>query len=306
MHPHPPTVARHWDGSLATRRHRSLRVSATSPSRLLRTGQHSRCHTCGNRIEWYQRNNHRPIALHPTEFANTDVPDSCRWHLSGGIAYRHSDHSAWCRTPHAILCPRRTITTRLTPHLQNVRRQLAVRTRTLIDTGLFTPPAPAPTLTPRETAPDSHITRPVVQLLYTRYLADHPLHTIRCVAQTRTRHRCPHPILDPTAPAGAWTLLPANPRSTRRQLALADGLMAIYDLSHLPYIEQLRWRTQRCPAHATAHSAADLALTTWQVFDPLLHHHLIHTHLPAPPPSGRRTAGECREPSRPSWPARPR
>ncbi|MFG3371072.1 hypothetical protein ACGF0K_39885 [Streptomyces sp. NPDC048156] len=56
--------------------------------------------------------------------------------------------------------------------------------------------------------------------------------------------------------------------------------MALYDLSHLPYAEQLRWRTQRCPDHAVAHGAADLALTGWEIFDPLLHHQHIHTRLP--------------------------
>ncbi|WPO76748.1 DUF6083 domain-containing protein [Streptomyces sp. KN37] len=126
-------------------------MSATSTSRLLRTGQHSRCRTCGNRVEWYQRDNQRPIALHPAEFAVTDVPGACRWHLSGGIAYRHSDNNAWCRTPHAVLCPRRIITTQLTPHLEEARRQLAARTRALIDTGSVHP-ASAPASPPKPTA----------------------------------------------------------------------------------------------------------------------------------------------------------
>ncbi|MFJ8158739.1 hypothetical protein [Streptomyces sp. NPDC094468] len=58
--------------------------------------------------------------------------------------------------------------------------------------------------------------------------------------------------------------------------------MAVYDLSHLPYADQLRWRTQHCPIHATG-SAPDLALTDWQVFDPLLHANHIRTRLPHPP-----------------------
>lgn len=66
------------------------------------------------------------------------------------------------------------------------------------------------------------------------------------MAQTRHRHRCPQPVLDPHTPQGVWTLLPASPR--HGQLALPTGRMAVYDLSHLPYGEQLRWRTQRCPA----------------------------------------------------------
>ncbi|MEU7584397.1 hypothetical protein AB0B50_43230 [Streptomyces sp. NPDC041068] len=73
--------------------------------------------------------------------------------------------------------------------------------------------------------------------------------------------------------------------------------MAVYDLSHLPYAEQLRWRAQRCPAHAAAHSAADLTLTAWQPFDPLLHHPHIHTHLPDPAPARCRTARGRRTPA---------
>ncbi|MGW0902887.1 DUF6083 domain-containing protein [Streptomyces sp. NPDC002853] len=288
MCPHPPPTARRWDGSpLGPRRHRSLRVSTTSPSRLLRTGQTSRCRACGNRIEWYQRDNHRPISLHPAEFPAATVPASCRWHLSCGIAHRHADGSAWCRLPHAVLCPRRTPTSRLTPRIAEARRQLAVHTRTLIDTGRFTPP-PTPPPTPPKAFAACSATRPVVQFLYTRYLAAHPLESIQCVAQTRTRHRCPHPVLDATAPSGTWTLLPANPG--QGQLALPGGLMAVYDLTHLPYTEQLRWRAQRCTTHAGAPGAADLALTQWQAFDPLIHHPHISPHLPKTAPNSRRGA----------------
>ena len=56
--------------------------------------------------------------------------------------------------------------------------------------------------------------------------------------------------------------------------------MAVYDLGKLPYSEQLRWRAQRCPAHAAASGAAELALAGWQPFDPLLHAAHIHTRLP--------------------------
>ncbi|XQE77553.1 hypothetical protein ACN24L_38065 [Streptomyces microflavus] len=55
--------------------------------------------------------------------------------------------------------------------------------------------------------------------------------------------------------------------------------MAVYDLTHLPYTEQLRWRHQHCPDHATS-SAADLALTEWEPFDLRLYHQHIHPRLP--------------------------
>ncbi|MFC4469298.1 DUF6083 domain-containing protein [Streptomyces xiangluensis] len=287
MCPNPTSTGRNRDGSpRTTHARRPLQVSSTSPSRLLRTGQSGRCRGCGHRIDWYQRNDQRPIALHPTEMPSAHVPASCHWHLSSGIAHPHSDGSAWCRIPHAVLCPRRTPTTRINTHLEALRRQLAVRTRRLIDTGAFTPPTPPAGSEPP--ADNGRPTRPVVQLLLGRYLADRPLEDIRCVAQTRQRRRCPQPVLDPHTPAGIWMLLPASPQ--RGQLALPAAVMAVYDLGRLPYAEQLRWRTQRCPTHAAAPGDADIALAGWQVFDPLLHAEHIHTRLPHAS-TGRREEG---------------
>jgi hypothetical protein len=56
--------------------------------------------------------------------------------------------------------------------------------------------------------------------------------------------------------------------------------MAIYDLTSLPYGEQLRWRVQRCLVHEVTPSTADLALADWEPFDPLLHRAHIHSRLP--------------------------
>ncbi|MEU9961235.1 DUF6083 domain-containing protein [Streptomyces sp. NPDC050982] len=271
----PNSASCHWDGSpRAPRPRRPLRVAATSPSRLLRAGQSGRCRRCGNRIDFYQRTDQRPIALHPAELTAAHVPESCRWHLSSGIAHLHGDGSSWCRIPHAVLCPDRTPVTRTGPHLEAVRRQLAVRTRRLIDAGVFTPAPPAVCEPP---AGSDRPARPVVQLLLGRYLAETPVEGIRCVAQTRHRHRCPEPVLAPNTPQGLWALLPASPQCG--QLTL----LAVYDLSRLMYGEQLRWRTQRCPAHAAAPNAADLAMAGWQVFDPLLHAAHIRTRLPHDP-----------------------
>lgn len=236
-----------------------------APGRMCRSPTGSRCVRPARSCRW------RVLAAH--------VPASCRWHLSCGIAHPHGDGSAWCRIPHAVICPHRTPITRLNTHIEAVRRQLAVRTRRLIDTGALPAPPPAPHTSSAESASPL---RPVVQLLLGRYLADQPLKHIQCVAQTRHRRRCPQPLLAPHAPAGIWRLLPASPH--HGQLALPDTLMAVYDLSRMPYAEQLRWRTQRCPAHAATPGAADLALAGWEVFDPLQHPEHIHTHLPHTPP----------------------
>lgn len=99
----------------------------------------------------------------------------------------------------------------MSPHIEAMRRQLAVRTRRLIDTGAIAQAQPTPCKTPADNGrPD----RAVVQLLLGRYLAEGPIDGIRCVAQTRQRRRCPHPLLDPRTRAGVLTLLPVGPQHT--------------------------------------------------------------------------------------------
>ncbi|MGW1002052.1 DUF6083 domain-containing protein [Streptomyces sp. NPDC002520] len=277
----PSPVARHWDGSpLAHRVRRSLHVSPNGGSRLLRCGQGDRCRECGNRIEWYHRGTQRPVRLHPRELPAARVPAACRWHVSSGVAYPAGDGSSWCRLPHAAVCPARDVPPP-PPELAELRRSLAVNTRRLIDAGVFTPP-PASLDSPAPQGEDPAVcrpARPIVQLLYVRYLAARPVEEIQCIAQTRRRHRCTSTLLSPDAPAGTWTLVPAT--ATSGQLALPAAVMAVYDLSGIPYAEQLRWRAQRCWQHAAIPAAADLAVADWEPFDPLRHHEHVHNRLPA-------------------------
>ncbi|MEV6395905.1 DUF6083 domain-containing protein [Streptomyces sp. NPDC051907] len=276
---------RRWDGSrVAARRLRALRVAADSPTRLLRTARPGSCRDCGNRIDWYARAHGRPVALRPQELPTAVVPASCRWHVHSGVAHPAGDGTAWCRIAHPALCPARENAAPLTPQLTGLRRRLAVRTRRLVDTGAFLPPPACPP--PPVEAAVCRPARPVVRILYGRYLAARPVDGIQCVAQTRRRHRCPSRVLAPNAPAGAWTLMSAT--AGRGRLALPAADMAVYDLASLPCAEQLRWRAQRCPAHAAASAAVDLAPPDWEVFDLLLHHRLVHDRLPAPAPAPGR------------------
>ncbi|PJM91462.1 DUF6083 domain-containing protein [Streptomyces sp. CB01373] len=278
----PPSATRHWDGSpIAQRVRRSLQVTPGGVSRLLRCGQSDRCRECGNRIEWYHRGTQRAVRLHPRELPAARVPAACRWHVSSGVAYPAGDGSSWCRLPHAVVCPARKAPAAPT-ELAGLRRALAVNTRRLIDAGTFTPPPAVPDgPTPQEGASAlCRPARPIVQLLYVRYLAARPVDEIQCVARTRRRHRCTSTLLSPGAPAGVWRLVPAT--ETSGQLALPTAVMAVYDLSNVPYSEQLRWRALRCLQHAAIPTAADLAVADWEPFDPLRHHEHIHNRLPAP------------------------
>jgi hypothetical protein len=292
-----PSATRHWDGSpIASRPRRPLQIAPDGASRLLRCGQGDRCRECGNRIEWYRRGTgtqRQPVRLHSDELPITQVPAACHWHVSSGVAYPAGDGSNWCRLPHAVICPARDAS--ITPaQLAGLRRVLAVTTRRLIDTGGFTPAPdrPVPAGAGVRACRPAH---PVVQLLYLRYLAAHPLDEIRCVAQTRRRHRCTNTVLTPGTPTGVWRLVPAA--TAEAQLALPSEAMAVYSLNGLPHAEQLRWRAQRCPQHAAAPAAADLAIADWTPFDLLRHHEHIHTRLPdrgrPPGPAGRARGAAC-------------
>ncbi|WP_327411165.1 hypothetical protein [Streptomyces sp. NBC_01281] len=148
----------------------------------------------------------------------------------------------------------------------------------MIDANAFDPP----TAKPGEEAPKSgnpcRPARPVVQMLYVRYLASRPVEEIQCVAQTRRRQRCTAVLLIPDSPVGNWRMVPATVDAA--QLALPAAVMAMYDLTGLPYSEQLRWRAQRCLRHAVTPSAPDMAVTDWEPFNPLLHQEHIHSRLP--------------------------
>ncbi|MER5346189.1 DUF6083 domain-containing protein [Streptomyces mirabilis] len=273
----PPPPGRRWDGSLtAVHPRRSLRVAPDGVSRLLRCGQTGQCRDCGNRIEWYHRTNRQPVRLHPHELPTARVPAACRWHVSSGVAYPAGDGTSWCRLPHAVVCPARDASP-VMPELVALRRALALNTRRLLDTGAFTLPG-APSGADAAASTVCRPARPIVQLLYIRYLAARPVDEIQCVAQARRRHRCSNPLLTPDAPSGTWALVPAT--RAHGQLALPTEVMAVYDLSGLPYAEQLRWRAQRCPQHAVAPSAGDMTVPDWESFDPLVHHEHIHTRLP--------------------------
>ncbi|MEU0337683.1 DUF6083 domain-containing protein [Streptomyces bobili] len=282
----PPSSHRRDGNPLHVHTRRSLRVSGDSASRLLRCGQSDRCRDCGNRIEWYHRTNERPVRLHPDELPAEKVPATCHWHVSRGVAHPAGDGSAWCRLPHAVVCPARVAPP--APALASLRRALAINTRRLIDRGAFSPPS-APSNSDDTPTATCRPARPVVQLLYVRYLASRPVDEIQCVAQTRRRHRCTSPLLTPGYPAGVWTLVPTT--ATYGQLPLHGDVMAVYALTHLSYADQLRWRAQRCPEHAAIPTAPDVTVAEWEPFDPLIHHDHIHARLPAikrrPGPAGR-------------------
>ncbi|MFI5534129.1 DUF6083 domain-containing protein [Kitasatospora sp. NPDC051853] len=281
-----------WDGSRkGPKTTRALRIDPQSPSRLIRSARTGTCAYCGNTVEWCQRDDQRPLPLHPTELDARIVPPHQRWHLHSGIAQPTTGGSPWCHIAHPALCPA-TGTPAEDDHedLTRLRRALAVRSRRLIDLGFIPRPLPTDTAPPPPdppTTPPRH--RPVVHMLHTHYLAPGPLPTIRCVSMTVRLQRCSNRVADGTE--GQWVHLPVdfNAAAPTPHLAahLAPTEMTVYQLSHLPLPTQLRWRGQRCEAHSTG-SAAEIALPQWEPFDPFIHREHIRTDLPAAAQSAGR------------------
>ncbi|WP_231978162.1 DUF6083 domain-containing protein [Streptomyces sp. TLI_053] len=256
-----------WDGSRrGPQTSRALRIDPNSPTKALRSALMDTCRRCGNAIEWCYRVDNGHIPLHPAELSAARVPPSLRWYIAHGIAYPVGSDSPWCRIPHPDLCPA-TNPRPPADNLDGLRRTLALRTRSLIDLGLLPPPGPDDT-----PSANSGPARPVVHLLHTDYLAPGPVHTIRCVAQTRRRRRCPQPV-DTPVPAGRWILLPLQGIPT------TPAVTAVYHLADLSHSEQIRWRHQHCSLHRAGH-AADVLPPQWQLFDATLHHQHIHPALP--------------------------
>jgi hypothetical protein len=263
---------RHWDGSRTGTVRPALRLARWPGSRLPVGGQIDICRACGNLLQWFHRADQRPVPLHPREVPAAGIPAAGRWHVHSGIAYPAGDGTAWCRVAHTAVCPS-GLPEPAIEQLTALRCVLAARTRRLIDAGALAA-CPGPQAEPHSCAP----VRPVVQILGIRYLAARPLADIRCLARaSRTRTRCTGALPDVSYPPGTWRLLPAT--ATAGQLALFAGLdMAVYDLSALPYAEQLRWRAQRCPRHAAA--LPEMAVSDWEPFDPSVHRQYLHTRLP--------------------------
>ncbi|CAM5316623.1 hypothetical protein SCHAM137S_01913 [Streptomyces chartreusis] len=153
---------------------------------------------------------HTARALASPGTAGGPVPAECRWHVSSGVAHPSGDGSDWCRLPHAVVCPARD-TPPPPPELAALRRSLAVNSRRLIDARAFAPPPARDGTAPHGTV--CRPARPVVQLLYVRYLASLPVDEIQCVAQARRRHRCTSPLLTSDAPAWTWRPAPATASS---------------------------------------------------------------------------------------------
>ncbi|MET9347563.1 DUF6083 domain-containing protein [Streptomyces termitum] len=208
MHPHPAAFRRRVS---ARRQRRTLTVAHDSPSRLLCCAQNARCPHCGNRIDRHTASP-RSVSLHPGELPTELVPADYCWHLASGIAYPAGDSSPWCRIAHPAVCPADTHSVDLPDSFSTIRRRLALHTRRLIDTAGFTALPSPPPATPEHLACQPQ--RPIVQLLYTRYVAAVPVKVIQCVAQTVRRTRCATPVLAPEQPRAAGLSCRRHPAPT--------------------------------------------------------------------------------------------
>jgi hypothetical protein len=259
---------------------RRLWVHPENSSRLLRAGQTRRCRYCGNYVDWHYKADGSPVPLVPQEFPARQIPDGKRWHLSRGTVYPGDGGSRFCRIAHTAVCPAADESD-THPRLLPVRRHLAVHSRKLVETGTWARPAEAPTVSATRIA--DHTTsgpdREVALILGVHYLAPGRIATLRCVALTPDKRRCPGTLLAATTPAdaGRWRTVPV-PYSGGLGAQFAGEPMDAYDLSALTYAQQLRWRWQHCMAHDRS-VAPDIELTEWIAFNATDHAEYIRKEL---------------------------
>ncbi|AXI78252.1 DUF6083 domain-containing protein [Peterkaempfera bronchialis] len=284
----------------ALARPRYLRIHQSSASKTLRSNDVDTCRYCGNLIEWFDRWNAARIPLTPMEFPSRAVPPRYAWNVSNGVAHGGSG-GEFCRIPHPAICPALDHDD-LDPVLQPLVKALAVRMRTAIAHGTFTPAVPEE---PAQAEPraESAAVRParhVLMYMGILYLAPGPIDEVRCVAYYDTLgDRCSNPVLEPEAREGSWTQtpIPSVPGRLGRSAAF-NGTMWVFELSVPDYHSALRWLRQRCSLHHPSGPDHDAVAPEWAEFQPGTHHaHILRQrpadadiHAPALPNLLRHTA----------------
>ncbi|MEU1789126.1 DUF6083 domain-containing protein [Streptomyces sparsogenes] len=247
-----------------------------------------RCSWCGNPVEWRESFEATRVPLIPVEFPTKAVPPRYRWHLDNGIACLGANPRDYghCRIKHSSVCPA-VPHEDLDPTMDSIVRKLGIRMRQMIDAGSFVP-APAAPRSEAEvqepdpaTAADAGGIRHVIHHGGLLRIAPGPLDELQCVAAAPEGERCANLVLDVSE--GRWTQtdIPyAQGRAHQQILNATGGLMWVWTLTSLDFMDVRRWLRQRCHDHADerAREACDVELVA---FDSWRHGDFILDHAPA-------------------------
>ncbi|MFI1185751.1 DUF6083 domain-containing protein [Streptomyces californicus] len=262
----------------------SMHLHRSTKTRTLRSAGASRCKYCGTPIEWFERYDALMIPL-TNEFPSRRIPATLRWHVEQGIAYPGTDASnSYCRIPHPAICPAVARTEKHPPAIEELVRLLAVRMRTAIEKGEFTPYVEP--VTPEEVeSPEperQHPVRHVIGYGGTLRIGPCAIEDLQCIARDRrTQQRCEAPVCDLSE--GRWEKVSINEEQVAGRLGqmvlnLTRGTIWAWNVADFNIA--VRWWRQHCHEHHTS-PEPDHVKCEIIPFHPLRHHDYILTERPA-------------------------
>ncbi len=254
----------------------------SSQTKVLRQRAASRCKYCGTPVDWFQKYDGMRIPL-TNEFPARRIPPRIRWHVDHGIAYPGADSSDYCRIVHNAICPA-VEHPDLPPAIQELVRILAVRMRTAIEKGEFTP-FEEPALAEEVACPDPENVQPVRHVVaYGGILRIGPcsIDEIQCIAEVgKNQRRCKNPVCDLSE--GRWERVGINEEEAKGRLGqmvlnLTGGSIWVWQLNN--YNIALRWWAQLCHGHLNS-TRPDLVENEFVPFHPLRHDAYVLTERPS-------------------------
>lgn len=261
----------------------SMYLHRSTKTTVLRRAGASRCKYCNTPVEWFERYDALKIPL-TNEFPSRRVPAKMRWHIERGIAYPGTDaYSGYCRIPHPAICPA-VDHPDLPPDIQDLVRVLAVRMRTAIEKGEFTPyvePVAQEEVEHPEPEQAQQV-RHVIAYGGTLRIGPCAIEGLRCIARdSQTGQRCESAVCDLSE--GRWETVSIDEKqATGRQgqmvLNLTGGTIWAWQVADFSIA--VRWWRQHCPEHHNS-PQPDHVQNEIIPFHPLRHDAYVLTERPA-------------------------
>lgn len=261
----------------------SMYLHRSTKTTTLRSSGVSRCKYCGTPVEWFERYDAAKIPL-TNEFPSRRIPPNFRWHIERGIAYPGTDASnAYCRIPHPAICPAIDHSD-LPPVIEELVRLLAVRMRTAIDKGEFSPYV-EPVVAEEVESPEPENVEPVRHVIAyggTLRIGPCAIEELQCIARdSQTEKRCEYGVCDLSE--GRWEPVPIDEKQAVGRLGqmvlnLTAGTIWAWVLAD--FNVALRWWKQQCPEHYS-NPQPDHVMCELVTFHPLRHDAYILTERPA-------------------------
>lgn len=260
----------------------SMYLHRSAQTKILRKSGAARCKYCNTPVEWFERYDALRIPL-TTEFPTRRIPPKMRWHIERGIAYPGTDASnGYCRIPHPAVCPAFDHPD-LPPDIQELVQVLAVRMRTAIERGEFTPYV-EPVAQEEAENPEPEKTQAVRHVIAyggTLRIGPCAIEDLQCITRdSQTGQRCENAVCDLSE--GRWGSVSideeqATGRLGQMVLNLTGGNIWAWQVADFNIA--VRWWNQHCHEHHNS-PEPDHVPSEFVPFHPLRHDAYILTERP--------------------------